>query len=236
MNDDFSQQLLQKIETEHIRPVPRWIVLLRQGMLFVVLGLAIICAGVLGSLLLLAAFKIDLQFLRASSFGGILRLLLEYIPVVWIVLLVLFGVLEVVLLRRGTRLYRYSFVTIVGFVFLAMSLIGLGLYASRVPERVQESFGKRLPPHMRDRFIPGQPLPHPEEGVLFGRVIKVNAESFHLMGPKREPWVVRRAANANFPFPPTNAEVLLEGKLVRPGEFEAHKLRPYRRPPPPPLR
>jgi hypothetical protein len=236
MNDDFSQQLLQKIETEHIRPVPRWMVLLRQGMLFVVLGLAIVCAGILGSLLLLAALKIDLQFLRVSSFGGVLRLLLEYIPIVWVILLVLFGVLEVVLLRRGTRLYRYSFVTIVGFVFLAMSLIGLGLYVSRVPERVQNTFEKRLPANLKTRFIPGQPLPHPEEGVLFGRVVKIEEETFQLVGPKREPWMVRRAAKANFPLPPVNAEVLLEGTLIRPGEFEANKLRPYRRPARPPLR
>ena len=82
MSDDFSQRLLERIEHEHIRPLPRWVIWMRQGLIWFLLVLCVICGAFLGSLLFLALFQVDLQFLRASSLGPMLRLLLEYIPMV----------------------------------------------------------------------------------------------------------------------------------------------------------
>lgn len=229
--NDFSDQLLKKIEQEHIRPVPRWVVETRRVLVWVSLALGLLCGGLLLSLLFLAALRVDLEFLRVSSLGSALRLLLEYVPLVWVGLFILFCVIEVVLLRGRTRLYRYPMSVMVGLVLLGVSVFGLGFYVSQIPARVQSSMERRLPPPFRARLMPGRPLPRPEEGVLFGEVGEVATSSFQLLGPQQDRWTVRRASGSSFPFPPSGRRILLEGRISSFMEFEANHARPYKGPP-----
>jgi hypothetical protein len=229
--NDFSDQLLKKIEQEHIRPVPRWVVETRRVLVWVSVVLGLLCGGLLLSLLFLAALQVDLEFLRVSSLGSALRLLLEYVPLVWVGLFILFCVIEVILLRGRTRLYRYPISVMVGLVLLGVSVFGLGFYVSRIPARVQSSMERRLPPPLRARFVPGRPLPRPEEGVLFGEVVEVSTSTFQLLGPHQDRWTVRRAPGSLFPFPSSGRRILLEGRISSFMEFEAHHARPYKGPP-----
>jgi hypothetical protein len=230
MNEDFSQRLFERIEHEQVKPLPRWVIVARRVLSAFLILLSILCGGLLASLLFLAFLHIDLEFLRASSLGPMLRLVLDYVPVVWIVLFLGFCGLEVFLLRHETRAYRYSWLASAGFVVVGISLLGLALYATRLPERVEQSFQRHLPPHLQSWAVRRPSPPRPEDGVLFGRVLEVGRGRFRVEGPRQDRWDVGLPEKdlSKYPFLRIGERVLIEGKFIRPGQFEAAKVRPYR--------
>lgn len=232
MNDDFSQRLLERIEQEHIRPLPRWMIHLRRGIGIGILLISLFCTAFLGSLLFLAIAQVDLEFLRVSSFGPMLRLLLNYIPIVWVIFFVLFCGMEVLLLRHGTRAYRYPFLGLTALVLLGASLLGLTFYASHLPERVEASFQVHIPPRVQPYFLRRPSHPRPEDGVLFGQVRDVASDRFHVRGPRSDLWEVRYpiASSSRAIIVPEHW-VLIEGRMLQPGLFEGRAVRPYQGPP-----
>lgn len=229
MNDDFSQRLLERIEREQIKPIPRWFVVTRQGATWMLLALCLLSTFVLGSLVFLAGFQLDLEFLRASSLGPMLRLLLASVPLVWVFLLLLFCSLELFLLRRETHVYRYPAAIVAGMLVLGVVLGGLGLYAAHLPERIQTSFPHRLPPSVRPWFERGRPIPRPEDGVLFGRVREVQSDQVVLIDPPGHRWQVLFATEqrARWHFLHPGQHVLVHGRIQERGVFHAEQMRPY---------
>lgn len=241
MNEDFSQRLFERIEHEHIQPLPRWVIIARRFLSVFLLALSIICAGLLSSLLILAIFHLDLEFLRVSSLRPMLRLVLDYVPLVWVVLFAIFCGVEVWLLRQETRAYRYSWPVLGGLVIVGVSLMGLAFYAARLPERMEYSLEHRLPPHVQPWAVRRPSLPRPEDGVLFGRVLEVSAKSFRVEGPRQDRWQVdlQNKETSMFPFLHVGQPILIEGDFIQPGLFKAKNVRSYRGPPgppPPPVR
>jgi hypothetical protein len=141
--------------------------------------------------------------------------------------------------RRQAHAYRYPTGLIVGMVVLGICLGGLGLYATRLPERIQTSFPRHLPPRVRPWFERERPTPRPEDGVLFGRIREIKADHLLVNDPPGHLWRVI-----------VNPELLKQGDFIRPGQtviiqgriqarevFEAHSIRPYQgRPGVPPPR
>ena len=230
MNEDFSQQVLDRIERERVKPVPRFVVLARRIIAWLLLGVSALCAAFLGSLLILAVLQTDLEFLRASALGPMLRLFLDYVPALWVVLFVLFCGLEIVLLRHETHAYRYPWLAVSGFVVAAVSLAGLGLYAAKLPERIERSLQRRLPPGVHGWIARHPGPPRPEDGVLFGRVREVSVEAFQLDGPRRDRWRVTWPGRnlLQEPLLRPGQVVLVRGVFIRPGAFEAENVRAYR--------
>lgn len=235
MNDDFSQRVLDRIEQEHVHPLPRWMVVARRVLMGALIVVSFIVASVFGSLVIVALLQIDPAFIRASSFGPMLRLLREYIPAVWVVLFVLLCLGEIILIRRKTVGYRHSLLVVGGVVVLGVCLLGLGLYATRVPERVEMSIERRVPLPIRPWVMRGAPRPRPEDGVLFGRILVVATSTFSVEGPRRDIWQVvpERSEQLSLPFLAPNGFVLIQGKMERPGLFMARTIQPHRGPPPP---
>lgn len=235
MNDDFSQHVLERIEQKHVHPLPRWVVLVRRSLTIGLIVLTVVCAGILGSLVVLAITNIDSAFIRASSLGPMLRLILSYVPLVWVFLFAVLCLVEVMVLRHETHAYRYSGLIVGGFVLLVACLLGLGLHAIHLPERVESTFQRRLPPGMRPWMMRGQPHPRPEDGVLFGRIMNVSTTSFALEGPERDLWEIQpqRPEMLTLPFLKPNQFVLIKGRIERPGLFNARTIQPHRGPPPP---
>ena len=239
MNEDFSQRVLDKIEHDHVTPQPRWMILASRVLSIILLILSMVCGAILFSLLLLAILHVDPAFIRASSFGPMFHLLLSYIPFVWIILFALLVFVEIIIVRRGTHGYRYSVLKVVVFVLIGAGLLGVGLYLTRVPERVESAFQNHLPLGARPFMMRGQPLPRPEDGVLFGRILKVDTASFNLEGPRHDQWQVKpqKPELMSLPFVQPDHFVLITGKMEQPGIFDAQTIQPHNPlpggPPPP---
>lgn len=238
MNEDFSQRILDKIERDQIRPLsPKVYRAQKVGRILLLLS-CVLCTAFLGVLVVMEFFQVDLEFIRVSSFGPMLRILLAYVPMIWIVFFLFFFLLELYLLRRQTRAYRYPVTVIVGLMVLASALGGLGLYATRLPERVRTSLPRHLPPHVRPLFQPDRPFPHPEDGVLFGRIQSVQDKGFLIQDPPGNMWQVDQSQARPVPqdLIQENHQVIIEGRMSGPRTFQAENIRPYRGPnqgPPP---
>lgn len=231
MNEDFSNRLLERIEEERIKPLPRWVVFARRAIAWTTLVLAVLCAGLLGSLLLLAVLQVDIQFLRRSSLGPMLRLVLDYVPLVWILLFLALCALEVFLLRHETRAYRYSGAALAGLVLIGVSLIGLGFYAAKLPERIEHSLQRGLPPRVHP-WAMRRPPPRPEHGILFGEVTSVSSTTLYLRGPRGESWQVNLSEQAaqKLDLLQPGQLILIEGRIINRGIFEGREVRPFRGP------
>ena len=237
MNEDFSQRLLERIEDEHIKPISRWAIFARRGLAWTVIGLSIICTSLLASLLFLAVLQVDIPFLRRSSLGPMLRLILDYVPLIWVILFLVLCALEVILLRHETRAYRYSQITVAGLVLLGVSLIGLGLYAAKLPEHFERSLESGLPTGMHPWTIRRAPPGRPEQGVLFGEVLTVSSTTVSIRGPRGEEWRVNLSKDASKKTDLLRPEqlILIEGRVLERGHFEGQDIHPFRGPRRPPI-
>lgn len=235
MTHDFTQRVLERIDHEHVRPQPRWLVRTKRWLIIALLIVSVVGAAVLSSLLFLAIMHVDPAFLRSSSLGPMIHLLLSYVPFVWIALFLLVCVLEVALIRENLHAYRYSMTLIVCFVLIGASLLGGGFYFAHLPQRVEAGF-QRLPPPIQPFMMRGQPIPRPEDGVLFGRVVAETATSLTLEGPRQDRWDVTtdRSDLLMAPFIKMDTWVLIRGTYQRPGHFVAQTIEPHDPPPPPP--
>lgn len=227
MNDDFSQQLLDKIEHERVRPVPRWRVLVQRAVIWALAILGVSIAALLCSLLLIAFLDIDVEILRAARPGPALRFFVQYVPVMWIVLFIGFCFLIVSLLRRETHAYRYGRFLVLACVSLCVVCVGVLFHFARVAERAEPYVMRGIPPQARPWMMRGPVLPRPEDGVLMGQVIQVD-EGFIVLrhAVTNEPWnVLWHHPIPHAPVFHTGQLVMARGVVIGPQTFEAEWIR-----------
>lgn len=242
---DFSQRVLDKIEHEHVRPVPRWAVLLQRVMAWGITVTSILFAALFCSLLVIAIQHIDYDVMRAAHPGSALFFLGQYIPVLWIVFFVAFCVLVIFLLRRETHAYRYRRFAVAGLVGVGVILIGLFLELLQVSDQAEQYVERGFPSVARPWMMRGRVLPRPEDGILVGRVIDLTQGGLRLERPSgseiaiedrrlpMEVWEVRfSTGTVQVLRLHLNQEVIARGAVIQQGLFQAEWIRPHQPPRP----
>lgn len=220
-------QVLEKIKREEIRPVASGYFVLRRW-----IGWGLVVALLVFSTLATAfavhiVLEIDWEAFRHTEVSGV-RAVLMSIPFLWLLLTIGFLLVASVIMRKTGRGYRYP----LGILLLVFPLIstatGFSIEHSRFDEPIEKFFlGDLSQPEPWQRLLPSaeQQWAQPENGLLGGAVIEVDAEQETLMLEDREKkeWEVdfREAAiESNIDLQP-NTQVNMIGTETGPSEFEA---------------
>ncbi len=204
---DFSQDILAKIEEQHLEPRPRW-------QFFVVRSLWWLMAIVtttLGGI----AFASVLFFLREQEWGWVIRQsgafgVLRAIPLLWLLVFALFALLTVYDVRATRRGYRYQTGVIVGVILLASGVLGGVVYASGFEAYSHDFLQARVATYRVLAPDPALIWQAPQQGRFIGVVSATSSEGFVLrdqVGDARaivltssSRWLVPQPANVGLPL------------------------------------
>jgi hypothetical protein len=125
MNND---QIIQKIKTENLKPISKYIFLLRRTSIWFLLALSTIFGAYAFAFFFLKTLYIDFENWNytANSYN---TFLMENIPIIWILLFIVSLILMFYLFKRTNRGYKYSIIFI-GSVSLGVSFL-LGIILSK---------------------------------------------------------------------------------------------------------
>lgn len=198
MEKDFSQEILDKIKKEQIKPKSRWHFILKDSVVWIVFGLSI----VLGAL----AFSIILHFWEINDWDAYYRInenFLAFIaltmPYFWLVCFLLFLGVAFYYLKNTKTGYRFEFAKIVTWNVGLSLILGSVLYSVGVGRQVEGEFAKRSPFYEDIRNKQEGVWQRPEQGVIVGKIIMIaeNGEMFELDDPRHIIWTVD-ASNAEY--------------------------------------
>ncbi len=242
--NDFSQDILAKIEERHIEPRPRWQFFLMRSLWW---GMAFVTT-VIGGI----AFASVLFFVREQEWGWVAREsgmvgVMRAIPLLWLLLFAVFVLATLYDVRATRRGYRYETWLLVGGIVLASSALGGVVYASGLEAYSHDFLQARVPAYRAIAPDPALLWQAPQQGRFIGVVSATSSEGFVLhdqSGNSRamlvtssSRWLVPQS-----PVPGLSVKVVSKGTSSTEA-FELVEARPLRRHPPrllppntPPLR
>ena len=173
---DFSKDILHTIEERDIAPLPRWIFLMRQTALLGGFVLSVLIGGVSVSVILFALGDID------PGAERMIRMhpgpfLITYLPYVWVLTMIAFGIIAYYDMRSIKGAYRYRAVTILSASIVASIIVGGVLHtvgAGRIAER---RFADVVPQYQAFETRKMHLWMRPEDGMLAGVIVSGSATS-----------------------------------------------------------
>lgn len=229
--NNFSKNILHTIEQEQIEPRPRWIFLVRQAALFIAFIFSILIGGVSVAVILFSVNDIDWDAPRMmNAHPG--PFLLTYLPYVWVIALVLFGLMAYYEVRHTKTGYRYRTATLLGASFLASLVVGVFLHSVGAGQAIDRRFSVMMPQYRGLDARKASLWMRPGDGMLAGTIISGSATSTFVMedfmGVR---WVVdaKDAIRHGVLGNEGSVRVRVIGSVAAPGIFRATELFPWAR-------
>lgn len=229
---DFSQDILAKIEEQHLEPRPRWQFFLVRALWWVMALVTTVIGGI--------AFASVLFFMQEQEWDWVLHRatfadVLRSIPFVWIVIFVLFAIVTMYDIRATKRGYRYETPALLALIVLSSMILGGAVYASGYEARPHEFLRDRVPGYRVIAPDPQLLWQEPHLGRFAGVVLATSTQGFILRDQAGESRSITVVTTSNWvlPLPPQpglQLKTLCEGAEA-PTEWVLVEARPWWRRP-----
>ncbi|MBN2096355.1 hypothetical protein JW752_03050 [Candidatus Peregrinibacteria bacterium] len=232
---EFAKSIIDKIKKAHLKPIPKWVFLLRRSVVWGSFGLSVLFGSMAVSIILFQIKDMDYEVYRemGSSLTGFVLLALPYF---WLVLLIGFLALAYYHLRHTKSGYRHNVFAIIGLSLVVSVLLGASLYATGISENLEKVF-RRIPNYERLHFGKRMLWNNPEQGFLAGTIIHMGDGRIILLRDLEQgSWRVdieKAKMRREFEME-RGVRVRLTGTATGDYEFKAFNIAPWLRPMNPP--
>lgn len=198
---DLSQQILQQVQQQKLKPIPRWrFVLIR--VLLVALFLLTLTVGAMAFGLLLESLWPDLT--PSMRHRGFSQMALGALPIIWALFVVLLVSVAVFVFQHFRYGYRLRIVTVLAMTVGGSALVGWGAHQMEWTFQIHRTLMHRVPfyaqsfdQHRRTYWQ------QPEQGRLAGDVFQDSTGVWKLQDFEKRIWdVVDSPTNSLFPVSP----------------------------------
>ncbi len=188
----FAKSILDKIEREHIKQVPKWRFILKNYGFWFLVVVSIFTAGVATSLIISSIFHMDIPIANLAS-GSILKHVMLFMPYFWMMLLSIFIVFGLGTFINTKYGYRHSFIFITGLSIIISVLFGSFIYFTGGVNRLEHytrminsNYYLNLEQRREQMWI------HPDNGLLAGIPLNLIEEDgeFTLIDFTGKTWVI----------------------------------------------
>lgn len=222
---DLSQQVLETIQKEQIKPRPRYAIFLQRSVYWTIIVVALGLGAIAASVTIFSIANAEWDLLQ-KNMGGWKYLLLA-VPYVWLVLFAGFVALAHYNLRHTKFGYRFSVLkAVVVYLVVTVSagslMYRLGAGAS-IEELIAESnsYYHYLP---GTRFIWSQP----ENGMLGGQIREIGeSRRFILVDQGGHEWQVTVSGTFSGQFEFPGAKIKMVGSQIGTSSFQAVEIRSW---------
>lgn len=184
-----SQNAMDKIMRGEVKQVPRWHFVVRNIVLWT-LGILCILAGALTVSLIIFTFVNSAFAMRGIAYKSFWQHTIIFIPLLWIVGTLLFVGLFKFSVRHTNYGYKYPLLSILLVSFLSSVFIGIAFYFLGVSHMIDDILEMHFHTYHSVERRQARLFDNPEKGMLIGRIIQSDAESFMLVTPNGEKWRV----------------------------------------------
>jgi len=224
----ISQNVLDKIKEDDLKPKPKWVFVLWNVMLIASFISAILVGALVTGLVILKLSHLEWGFMRIIG-DGVLPGYWEVLPIMWLGLLVLVVILASQVFEMMEGNYKYSHWIVLGGAVVSSILLGGVVYASRLADVLENSLRANLNVYEQMETLAEQKWNLPEKGLLPGKIIEIRESDFDLEDLKDNEWIVtadlemiKRARLQ------PNQMIMVIGEKTADGEFLARDIKEKR--------
>lgn len=223
--NNFTDNLINKIESKNIKPRPKFTFLLKDITLFLISTISLI----IGSLAFAVIFyMIDNNNwdLYSKTNGNFLKFLLLSLPYLWLLLLSIFIWLSIYYIRhiKGTYKYRASYFLFI--VILANIIFGFIFYNFGLGRTIEMTFYQHIPHYRTINEFPFHIWKQSNKNILTGTIIGfVENKKFILIDSKQQNWIVDYQT-ARSPLLNTGLPVKMLGEKTSENSYRAEIIKP----------
>lgn len=225
-DNEFDKKIISKITKERLAPKPRWHFLLKNYVMWVAGGLALLIGAAAVSVMIYL-FKHGNWELRAAAHKTFWEFFLLTLPYFWIMFLGLFIFIVYYNFKHTKKGYLYPLPFVVAGSILASLFLGLIFHQIGLGRIIDDALGRRAPFYGKV-FNPQLDFwCAPEEGRLTGVVIDLESvASFSLLDPTGNDWQVLTEDGSQFSGVRVGLPVRVVGRVDGKNKFYAEIIRP----------
>lgn len=187
--NNISNKVFEKISDEKVCPKPRWEFVAKNTGIWVFGGVTV----VLGSFAVAATLFVfkNIRFeLYSATHENFITFTIEFLPYLWVVLLVLFISATHYSIRHTDQGYKYN-LTMIIVSSVSLSLIfGSLLYLTGFGQIIDRDFGRHIPLHKTIESHNQKIWNNPERGLLSGRIIISTSSEIILKDSNDKDWIL----------------------------------------------
>ncbi len=174
-NQDLTNKILSRIESEEIKPDPRWQFVLKEDMFWTIWTLSVLigAGAVIGIMYRLDNSGFKYYEITHDSF---ISFFYDALPILWIVVLGAIITLSYVNIRKTNKGYRYPLWLILCASVGASSVLGNILYIAGAGPIIDREISERFPAHRSIFMLESEKWIKPEKGLLAGDVFEFDEE------------------------------------------------------------
>lgn len=189
---DFTHKLLDRIKKDDIKQTPRYIFMLKN----IVIWLFLVASILLWSLSLAISF----DYLISADWYlfkriGFIQVLQVFLPIFWVVSLVLSSLLSYYNYRHTNRGYKLSVLKVCSLNILLSFIVSFWLYLTGAASYIESQLETYAPTY-RSMFVEDktsrmlQVWQHEEAGLLIGEILEVGEDHFSFVDANDKHWNV----------------------------------------------
>jgi len=227
--EDLDQKILEKVQKENIRPIPKWYFVTRRVLIWLSFGASVVLGGLASGILVYQMDHVDWG-LFAFQTQSPLKILFSVIPYLWLFFVIFFIVMALFYFRRTPKGYRQRlFVILLFSVLLSISGGALG-YIFGLSSYLDERLGNYIPAYQQWESRRIMVWMNPDAGLLAGEISGVQGtDRVSLIDMNGKGWRVdvRGALWRGRMSPEKGIKIKLIGKKTADDQFQATEIRPW---------
>ncbi|MBP7058258.1 hypothetical protein KBB06_02900 [Candidatus Gracilibacteria bacterium] len=187
---DLSQEILDTIKKEHIKPLPKWRFVLQKSFIWAMFVFCVLLGGLAFSSIIFHVNDVDLDVYSKFN-SNFMEMALSVIPYFWVVLMCLFLFAAYYNFKHTDGGYKYGTTLILLASIVGSLLVGLLIYYVDFNEPLEENVMEHVP--FYNMMMPPKAViwNRPEMGFLTGTIKDFkNGQEFDLIGVAGDLWIV----------------------------------------------
>lgn len=223
------ENILQQIEKEDIKPLPKWYFTSKN----IVFWLSFLLMSVLGSvafaIVLFSIQQADFQLLSHFKHSKI-ETVLTLIPYFWLSGLFLFTILGIFSFSKFKKSYKFSIWHIVEVNIVISAIMGTLVFLSNGAQFLERKFADTVPSYVSIEEQKTQHWMQPDKGFLAGKIVSSKTDTLYIIDFYAKKWHVYYH---DIFIPPVlklqkNVKIKIMGNKLTDSTFQANQLRPWR--------
>ncbi|HBI16637.1 MAG: hypothetical protein UR60_C0009G0009 [Candidatus Moranbacteria bacterium GW2011_GWF2_34_56] len=185
-----ANQILKKIAEKNIKPQSKWIFLIKDYLIWVLCGFAILIGALAMGVIIFIVNDNDwdIYWYLQKSFWTYLFILMPYFWIIILSLCSFLAYLNYKHTRKGYLLNRYILIFVSIFIVF---ILGWTIFAIGISEKIDKAFGQKIPYYKNTEMHKVSFWSNPEKGLIAGKIIKMgDGHNFYLIDLEDKKWNV----------------------------------------------
>lgn len=168
-SSQLQASVLERIEKEHVQPMPKWQFVLYEYGIWCLWGLSVVIGAIAVAVMVFVSMHAGFAFYEATHETP-LSFFIEVLPYLWIMIFIVMAVLAYSNMRKTKKGYKYPLWQILMSSLFFSVLGGIVLHYAGVGYLIDHAMGSKMPMYPSFEATELRMWQMPEEGRIVGRI------------------------------------------------------------------